>query len=126
MPTAGSKPEKKGVINSPKPYPIDSSTVLINRPLGDNYKYPHQFTNEEGISFASECEGVTLSEYPILLGRRQNPWVPGRRTRIPGGSEVRVIFASISATEAVFCGVIEKSKTEVLEDGRRAYRLCPI
>lgn len=61
-----------------------------------------------------------MYEYPILLGGRQNPWVPATpKTKVPGKSEVRVIFASTSATEAVFCGVVAK-------DENKDFQICPI
>ncbi|KAL8669725.1 MAG: hypothetical protein Q9168_005694 [Polycauliona sp. 1 TL-2023] len=73
--------------------------------------YPRPFHLSNGIAFPN-CEGMDLWEYPMLVGQ-SNPWMPGKNGKIPGTNKViRVVFAQIDATTAIFCGVVEKDENK--------------
>ncbi|KAL8847193.1 MAG: hypothetical protein Q9221_007755 [Calogaya cf. arnoldii] len=90
---------------------------------GNDNTYPRTFhVKPEEVYSDSEYAGEELWEYPLLTNGK-NPWVPGRRTRIPGVQAatrgVRVIFISVSETEVIFVGVVAKNENSKYEE-------CPI
>ena len=96
---------------------------LTYRIPGNDNTYPRTFhVKPEEVYSDSEYAGEELWEYPLLTNGK-NPWVPGRRTRIPGVQAatrgVRVIFISVSETEVIFVGVVAKNENSKYEE-------CPI
>ena len=94
---------------NPRAYYIGLNTLEVELCLGDHNDYPRTFHSSDRLNFP-ECQGMPLHEYSILISGRANPWVPGVRSKIPHRSSVRDAFASISESEAAFCGAVEKDE----------------
>ena len=79
--------------------------MLISTGAGN---YPHEYKNYKEFVFANCPVGSgLLYEYPVLRNEN-NPWVPGKNTKLNSKTHPdRVVFQN--SADGVYCGMITHS-----------------